>query len=152
MSSLITQTAWLFGFLIILTILVKFAGTAGFKGWFGSEKQRQWTQQIYRAKHRFQNPLHQNYLHIRALAQFLGVSEKSCRSLVFFIGDAELKTPMPSNVMNCGLLPWIKNHTEILLDPSTVLQANSALTTLQLSTNRRKASRAHLRSIHARNA
>jgi restriction system protein len=212
MSSLTIQTAFLFGFLFILMILVKFAGTAGFKGWFGeklvieaglkkldpslyghyndlylprpdgqgttqidhvvvspfgifvietknykgwifgSEKQRQWTQQIYRAKHRFQNPLHQNYLHIRALAQFLGVSEKSCRSLVFFIGDAEFKTPMPSNVINRGLLPWIKNHTEILIDPSAVSQANSVLTTLQLSTNRRKASRAHLRSIHARNA
>ncbi len=35
--------------------------TKNYRGWiFGSEKQPQWTQQIYRQKNRFQNPLHQN--------------------------------------------------------------------------------------------
>jgi hypothetical protein len=45
--------------------------TKNYRGWiFGSEKQRQWTQQIYKRKERFQNPLHQNHLHIRALMAF----------------------------------------------------------------------------------
>lgn len=40
--------------------------TKNYEGWiFGSERQRQWTQQIYRRKNRFQNPLHQNLLHCK---------------------------------------------------------------------------------------
>jgi hypothetical protein len=42
--------------------------TKNYKGWIlGDEKQRQWMQQIYGKKNRFQNPLHQNQLHVRAL-------------------------------------------------------------------------------------
>lgn len=37
--------------------------TKNYQGWiFGTIKQPQWTQQIYRHKRKFQNPLHQNLL------------------------------------------------------------------------------------------
>jgi restriction system protein len=36
--------------------------TKNMKGWiFGSENQKQWTQQIFKYKLKYQNPLHQNY-------------------------------------------------------------------------------------------
>lgn len=126
--------------------------TKNYKGWiFGSEKQRQWTQQIYRAKHRFQNPLHQNHLHVKALIKFLDLPETSFRPLVFFIGGAEFKTPMPGNVLNRGLLPWIRNHSLTVLDPATVQKANQSLGHLSDSTNRREAARSHIRALRERN-
>ena len=36
--------------------------TKNYQGWiFGNRKQREWTQQIFRKRSRFQNPLRQNY-------------------------------------------------------------------------------------------
>ncbi len=40
--------------------------TKNMKGWiFGGERQKTWTQSIYKNKNKFQNPLHQNYKHIK---------------------------------------------------------------------------------------
>lgn len=125
--------------------------TKNYKGWiFGSEKQSQWTQQIYRQKNRFQNPLHQNRLHVRALMAYLGLAENRFRPVVFFVGEAEFKTEMPTNVLNRGLLPWIMNHTATLLDPSSWQQAVSRLDGLHRSTDRKAAARAHIEAIKAR--
>jgi len=55
--------------------------TKNYRGWiFGSEKQAQWTQQIYRRKERLQNPLHQNKLHVCALMAFLELPEECFKS------------------------------------------------------------------------
>jgi restriction system protein len=127
--------------------------TKNYKGWiFGSEKQPQWTQQIYRKKSRFQNPLHQNKLHVRALMAFLHLPESRFLPVVFFVGDTQFKTPMPSNVLNRGLLSWIKSHTAPLLDKNSVQQANSRLDQLSLSTDRKAAARQHVESLQARKA
>jgi restriction system protein len=127
--------------------------TKNYKGWiFGSEKQRQWTQQIYKAKHRFQNPLHQNMLHVKALQRFLCLSDDRFHPVVMFIGDTQFKTPLPGNVLNRGLLPWIRNHTATLLDPSAVQRANALLDDLHRSTDRKAAAREHLKALQTRNA
>ncbi len=127
--------------------------TKNYKGWiFGSEKQRQWTQQIYRAKHRFQNPLHQNHLHVKAVMILLGLPENAFHSLVFFIGGAEFKTPMPGNVINHGLRSWIENRSTPLLDPDTVRIATARLESLCQSTDRKAAARNHIKALNARNA
>ena len=48
--------------------------TKNMAGWiFGDAKQRQWTQTIYRKKTRFQNPIHQNYKHLKTLEALLHV-------------------------------------------------------------------------------
>jgi restriction system protein len=127
--------------------------TKNYRGWiFGSEKQREWTQQIYRAKHRFQNPLHQNYLHVKALVQFLDLSENQFHSLVFFIGGAEFKTPMPANVINRGLLAWIRSRSVSLIDPAVVSRVNTQLESLCQRTNRKTAARNHTKALKAREA
>lgn len=125
--------------------------TKNYKGWiFGSEKQAQWTQQIYKAKHRFQNPLHQNLLHVRALKQFLGLPDDRFHPVVMFIGDTQLKTPLPGNVLNCGLLPWIRNHTARILDSAAVQQVNAHLEELNRSTDRKAAARDHVKALNSR--
>jgi hypothetical protein len=125
--------------------------TKNYRGWiFGSEKQREWTQQIYRKRSRFQNPLHQNRLHVRALMRFLGVPEDRFHSVVFFIGDADFKTAMPDNVLNRGLIPWIKQHTDPLLDADAWQIAAERLDELARATDRRSASRNHLAALETR--
>ena len=46
--------------------------TKNMKGWiFGSPNQKTWTQKIYKHTSKFQNPLHQNYKHIKTLESLL---------------------------------------------------------------------------------
>lgn len=62
--------------------------TKNMEGWiFGDEKNSQWTQSLYGKKYKFQNPLHQNYRHIKALSEFLGIGEDKFHSLVMFTSD-----------------------------------------------------------------
>ena len=73
--------------------------TKNYTGWiFGSEKQSKWTQVVYKQKHYFQNPLRQNYAHIKALSELLQLPEEKFHSMVVFLGDCELKTQMPPNI------------------------------------------------------
>nr|WP_238589650.1 nuclease-related domain-containing protein [Pseudomonas toyotomiensis] len=49
--------------------------TKNMSGWiFGSEKQAQWTQKLYKRTFKFQNPLRQNYKHLKALEAFLNTN------------------------------------------------------------------------------
>ncbi|MBE0682901.1 MAG: NERD domain-containing protein [Anaerolineales bacterium] len=71
-----------------------------YSGWiFGNEKSDQWMQSIYRVKNRFQNPIHQNYRHIKAIQQLLDfLPKEQIHSIVVFSGSAEFKTPIPNGV------------------------------------------------------
>lgn len=71
-----------------------------YSGWiFGNEKSDQWMQSIYRIKNRFQNPIRQNYRHLKAIQQLLDfLPKEQIHSIVVFSGSAEFKTPVPSGV------------------------------------------------------
>lgn len=98
--------------------------TKNMKGWiFGSEKQKTWTQQVFKKKSRFQNPLHQNYKHTKALESSLGLDAGKIFSVVVFIGDSAFKTPMPENVTAGGsYIRYIKSKTERLLSEEEVVR------------------------------
>ena len=82
---------------------------------FGDEKSPQWTQSLPGGrKFQFQNPLHQNYKHVKALQEFLGIEKEKFFSVVMFWGEAEFKTPMPPNVMTHGYVPYIKSKLDVL--------------------------------------
>ncbi len=85
--------------------------TKNINGWiFGNERAKQWTQSLYGKKYKFQNPIHQNYRHTKAIAQFLDIDHDQVHSVIFFIGDdVSLKTELPSNVMTSGLSRYIKS-------------------------------------------
>lgn len=122
--------------------------TKNYRGWiFGSERQRQWTQQIYKRKERFQNPLHQNHLHIRALMSFLDLTESSFHSVIFFIGDCQFKTPMPPNVLERGLRQWIENHRDTILSVEQVARIRDSLAKHEQNTDRKAAARQHLKEM-----
>jgi restriction system protein len=84
---------------------------------FGDERSPQWTQCIYGKKSRFQNPLRQNFRHVKAIADFLGVTNEVLRSVVFFIGDCDFKTPMPPNLLSCGLCSYIQSFCRWVFSP-----------------------------------
>lgn len=97
-------------------------------GWiFGDAKSAQWTQSLFGKKYRFQNPLHQNYRHTKALQEFLGVDESKLISLVMFWGECEFKTPMPDNVRCSGYISFIKRYTATLLSDAEVQQFVAAI-------------------------
>lgn len=104
--------------------------TKNMKGWiFGSEKERYWTQKIYRHTSRFQNPLRQNYRHVKALEALLRVPEEAIHSLIVFVGDSRFKTEMPENVTyTMGYVRYIKSRRERLLSEADV---NSAIKILE---------------------
>lgn len=92
--------------------------TKNMKGWiFGSENQKQWTQQIYKHKSKFQNPLHQNYKHVKTLEASLSAKNDSVFSVIIFIGDSTFKTKMPENVRFArGGIEYIKSKNDIVFN------------------------------------
>jgi hypothetical protein len=97
-------------------------------GWiFGSEQDSQWTQKFYKKSFRFQNPLRQNHRHLCCLEECLQVPRDRMHSIIFFIGDAELKTPMPGNVLTHGLSSHIRRHREPLLSEQEVERIIAAI-------------------------
>ena len=75
--------------------------TKNYTGWiFGSECQKMWTQKIYKKSYKFQNPLHQNYKHMKVLEEVLSdiLEPQHLHSVIVFMPESEFKTAMPSNV------------------------------------------------------
>lgn len=96
--------------------------TKNMKGWiFGSQNQKTWTQKIYKKSYKFQNPLHQNYKHVKTLEQMLGLNDEQFYSVVVFIGDATLKTVLPNNVTTgAGYIKFINSKKRPVLTAEQV--------------------------------
>ena len=90
--------------------------TKNYKGWiFGSERQKMWTQKIFKNSYKFQNPLHQNYKHQKVLEQVLAdiIAPEYLHSIVVFMPDCEFKTEMPANVFRgAAWVDYVKNFKE----------------------------------------
>ncbi|MFM4804140.1 nuclease-related domain-containing protein [Aeromonas bivalvium] len=124
--------------------------TKNMKGWiFGNPAHKSWTQQIYRRKHSFQNPLHQNHLHMMTLKSLLGLADHQLHSVIYFIGDCTFKTPMPDNVMNRGLIRHIKGKTTQVLTPAEVTQVVETIQQGRLAANW-QTHRQHVAQLKAR--
>jgi len=85
--------------------------TKHYSGWiFGSEKSDQWTQVLYRIKSRFQNPIHQNYRHVKAIQQMLDfLPKEQIHSIVVFSGSATFKSSIPNGVIYLSQLVYLLN-------------------------------------------
>jgi len=96
--------------------------TKNMKGWiFGSANQKQWTQQIFKHKSKFQNPLHQNYKHVKTLEAYSNAKIDSIFSVIIFIGDSTFKTKMPDNVRFArGGIEYIKSKTDAIFNGDEV--------------------------------
>ena len=125
--------------------------TKNYRGWiFGDEHQPMWTQKIFKATHKFQNPLRQNYKHTKALVDLLNIPPEKVHSVVVFVGGSEFKTKMPANVTyTSGFVTYIKSKAAILLTHSEVQAVITAIGTRRmapsLATNRE-----HVQNIQRR--
>lgn len=103
--------------------------TKNMKGWiFGGEQQAQWTQKIFKQSFKFQNPLRQNYKHVKAIEAALGIAPELIYSVVVFVGDSRFKTPMPDNVTyGFGYIRYIKSFRELVLSEDELQELLSRL-------------------------
>jgi len=92
--------------------------TKDYKGWiFAGANDRNWTQVLYRAKFRFQNPIRQNYRHVCAVRELLEFLDPHVvHSVVVFAGEAVFKTDVPDGVFTLPkFLAYVESHrTEVM--------------------------------------
>ncbi|MBD9412974.1 NERD domain-containing protein [Pseudomonas sp. PDM16] len=96
--------------------------TKNMSGWiFGSETQPQWTQKLYKRTFKFQNPLRQNYKHLKALEATLGVNPEHLHSVITFVGGSTFKTEVPANVtQGIGFVRYIKSFQQPVFSEAEV--------------------------------
>ena len=113
--------------------------TKNMSGWiFGGKNQAQWTQTIYRNKYKFQNPLRQNYKHIKSLESLLELPLKTFKSIVVFTGDCTFKTDTPDEVCTrSDLIKYIHSIDVKILSDSQIAEICDKIQTLRLSPSHR---------------
>lgn len=95
---------------IILSVYGVFViETKNYKGEiYAHQYQKQWTQKLGNHRYHFQNPLHQNYRHVKVLETILSdlIESTHIHSLVIFTPKSEFKTALPQNVFQGST--WVK--------------------------------------------
>ena len=125
--------------------------TKNMGGWiFGGKNQAQWTQTIYRKKFKFQNPLRQNYKHIKALESLLGVPQRFFKSIVVFTGDCVFKTEMPDEICTrSDLIEHIHSIDARILSESQIVEICDKIRALRLEPSYR-VHREHVKNLGRR--
>ena len=122
--------------------------TKNMKGWiFGNEKQKFWTQKIYKHTNKFQNPLHQNYKHIKTIQNALNIESDKIFSVIVFTGDSTFKTEMPENVKHgISYIDYIKSKTHKIFSKKEVAEIISSIESGRLSRSF-KTNREHVKHV-----
>ncbi|OZA23713.1 MAG: nuclease [Hydrogenophilales bacterium 17-61-9] len=125
--------------------------TKNYSGWiFGDEHQSMWTQKLFKNTNKFQNPLRQNYKHVKALEALLNIPPEKFHSVIVFVGGSEFKTKMPSNVTYAGgYVSYIKSKTEIIMSPSEVEVLAAAISSGRIPPSR-ATNRVHVQNVQRR--
>lgn len=124
--------------------------TKNMKGWiYGGAGQKTWTQKIFKHTTKFQNPLHQNYKHIKTLESHLSIDKGSIFSVIIFIGDSTFKTTMPDNVQYArGGIKYIKSKTTHIFTDDEVEQIITQIESGRLRPGF-KTNRQHIKHVKA---
>ena len=119
-------------------------------GWiFGRRDESNWTQVLFKKKVRFQNPLDQNHLHTKSLADFLEIDHSKIHSVVVF-WSCTFKNQMPENVIKWReYIRYIKSKKHILLTGDEVDRICSQLQKVKDETPFLSGIR-HAKSLHDR--
>jgi len=122
--------------------------TKNMKGWiFGNEKQKFWTQKIYKHTNKFQNPLHQNYKHVKTIQNTLNIEPDKIFSVIVFTGDSTFKTDMPENVKHgISYINYIKSKTRKIILKKEVLEIIASIESGRL-TKSFKTNREHIKHV-----
>lgn len=125
--------------------------TKNMKGWiYGSEKQSFWTQKMFKKSFRFQNPIMQNYKHVKELADLVCLPVSSIKSVIIFVGEAEFKTKMPASVTKgYGFIRYIKSFKNPILTDKQVNRILRLIEEKRLPPSR-KTDRLHVKNLKKR--
>lgn len=111
--------------------------TKDYKGWiFGNAQHATWTQVLFNAKHKFQNPILQNLRHVCAVRDLLDfLPPGSVKSVVVFTGEAEFKTDVPQGVFSslAGFIEHLREQTVEVMSINRVQFCVGRLETARLA-------------------
>ena len=125
--------------------------TKNYHGWiFGTQDDHTWQAKHPLRTYTFQNPLRQNYRHIKALMAFLDLPEECFISVIYFVGCCVFHDPQPSNVLTGSIVPYITSFQKPKLIPQDVNLCSHKLFNLQ--TNNPISLATHMRSLQERHA
>jgi hypothetical protein len=110
--------------------------TKDYSGWiFANLGDRYWTQVLYRAKFRFQNPIRQHYKHVCAVRELLDfLPSDAIQPIVVFTGEAEFKTTTPVGVLSlASFLTYLEHQVVEVMSANRVQFCVGRLETARLS-------------------
>ncbi len=91
--------------------------TKNISNWIFANNGRFWTQKIFKKNYPFQNPIHQNYKHIKTLERLLRCEENIFLNIIVFSGDCEFKTDVPGGVVKINkLISHIKTKQDQIIE------------------------------------
>ncbi len=125
--------------------------TKNMSGWiFGAANQKTWTQTFPRKKYKMQNPTRQNYKHVKAVQELLGIQQNIIHNVVAFVGSAQPRTIMPPNVVWSirELVQYIVSFDHVVLKESELAEISTRLSQGALSASR-KTRRIHVNNVKA---
>ncbi|MCM3756355.1 NERD domain-containing protein [Sporosarcina aquimarina] len=131
--------------------------TKHYSGWiYGSERQKNWTQVIYKRKERMYNPIWQNYGHIQSLKGYLHKEELEVHSIISFSSDATFKFKEPFETADViqihELNHVIKTYHETVFTEIELSHMNQSLEKLRMTDKqeKRKVKKEHLQSVKSK--
>jgi len=124
-----------------------------YQGWiFGDPNAPNWTQVFGpKRKYPFQNPLRQNYRHIKALAELTEIPENLFISVIAFVGGCTLKTrdKLPPHVVYTGgAAAYIRSHKETRIPDNQVMEMYETIRSWNTHSN--VSNREHIDNIKRR--
>lgn len=124
--------------------------TKNYKGWIrGKEYSDTWTQNIYGHKYKLKNPMHQNYGHVKALQQLLGIPEELFVSIVAFSTKATLKVKTKQKLIYFSELKrTIKEYSEHRIAQESLDELANIITTANIDSKENR--KVHIQNIHAK--
>jgi len=122
-----------------------------FGAWiFGSENDEYWTAAYVNGeRYRFQNPIRQNYRHLKALESFLRIPRPVFSSLVAFSDRSRLMTPMPREVVTFDYVTFVESQEDIVLSPEEFDTICDGLSKLEAQSDDPSFDR-HVEDLHER--
>jgi restriction system protein len=122
-----------------------------FNAWiYGSGNDEYWTAVYkYGEKHRFQNPIRQNYRHLKALESLLRIPRPMLSSLVAFSDRSRLMTPMPREVVTSDYVTFVESQEDVVLSPEEFDTICDGLSMLEAQSDDSSVDR-HVEDLHER--
>jgi len=118
-----------------------------YNGWiFGKENDKEWTQSFNETtKYTFQNPIRQNYKHVKAVQLLTGLDNDVFKSLVVFVGGSRLKTKLPDTVMDSveECVAYIQQQTETVFSKAKLLSIKKEILENKLASDEHELSKAY---------